>query len=160
MNDSNAKTSSPSRPITRRLVLRLMTAAPLAAAMRPATAGDMTPSGRVTIKQTQIAFIGSGNLGGGTLDFGGRRYRFSIGGLGVGGFGISQIEAEGTVYNLAKLSDFPGAYAQGRYGMVVGNASTGQLWLANAQGVYLSLNAKRKGLALSLGGDAIYIDLT
>jgi hypothetical protein len=136
-----------------------MMAAPLLS-IRPAAADEMTPSGRVTIKQTQIAFIGSGNLGGGSLNYGGKSYRFSIGGLGIGGFGISQIEAEGIVYNLKKLADFPGAYAQGRYGMVAGDHSTGQLWLANAEGVYLSLNAKRKGLALSLGGDAIYIDLS
>jgi hypothetical protein len=124
-----------------------------------APAGADVASGSVTITQTQIAFIGSGNLGGGTLNYGGRKYDFTIGGLGIGGFGISKIEAEGNVYDLKRLADFPGAYVQGRYGVVVGKASTGELWLTNASGVSLSLKAKRTGLALSLGGDAIYIDL-
>jgi hypothetical protein len=125
----------------------------------PVTADTFVPSGTVQITQTQIAFIGSGNLGGGKLQFGGRSYPFTIGGLGIGGFGISKIEASGTVFNLKRLDDFAGAYVQGRYGVAVGNKSTGELWLTNAKGVALSLKAKRQGLALSLGGDAIYIDL-
>ncbi len=125
----------------------------------PVWADTSTPSGTVSITQTQIAFIGSGNLGGGTLMYGGRSYDFTIGGLGIGGFGISKIEAQGNVYDLKSLGEFPGAYAQGRYGAVIGNKSTGELWLTNANGVSLSLKAKRQGLALSLGGDAIYIDL-
>jgi hypothetical protein len=48
---------------------------------------------------------------------------------------------------------------QGRYGLAVGDKSTGELWLTNVEGVAMSLKAKRQGLALSLGGDAIYIDL-
>jgi hypothetical protein len=125
----------------------------------PVAAETFTPSGTVQISQTQIAFIGSGNLGGGRLNFGGKSYPFTIGGLGIGGFGFSKIEATGTVYNLKNLKDFAGAYAQGRYGIAVGDRSTGELWLSNVEGVAMSLKAKRQGLALSLGGDAIYIDL-
>ncbi len=124
----------------------------------PAVADNFVPTGTVTISQTQIAFIGSGNLGGGTLNFGGKSYDFTVGGLGIGGFGISKMEATGTVYNLKKLGDFAGAYVQGRYGIAVGDKSSGELWLTNASGVALSLKAKRQGLALSLGGDAVYID--
>jgi hypothetical protein len=52
-------------------------------AATPASAEDLKKSGTVTIEQVQIAFIGSGNLGGGTLKFGGKTYDFSIGGLGI-----------------------------------------------------------------------------
>ncbi|HUL08032.1 MAG TPA: hypothetical protein VLV76_17050 [Candidatus Acidoferrum sp.] len=122
-------------------------------------ADDLKQSGTVRIEQVQIAFIGSGNLGGGTLKFGSKSYDFTIGGLGVGGFGVSKITATGTVYNLDELAHFPGAYVQGRYGMAIGDVSTGKLWLKNNHGVVLALEADRKGLALSLGGDAIYINL-
>jgi len=125
----------------------------------PAVAADLVQSGTVTIEQVQIAFIGSGNLGGGTLIFGGRRYGFDIGGLGIGGIGVSKMEAYGTVYNLTDISQFSGGYVQARYGLAVGELSTGELWLQNSRGVVLKLVAKRKGLALSLGGDAVYIDL-
>jgi hypothetical protein len=125
----------------------------------PAGAEDLKKSGTVEIQQTQIAFIGSGNLGGGQLHFGGKTYKFTIGGLGIGGFGVSTIEATGTVYNLANVSQFAGTYAQGRYGYAAGSSGSGELWLQSSTGVVIQLMAKRQGLALSLGGDAIYIQL-
>jgi hypothetical protein len=126
----------------------------------PARADEsLNKAGTVSIEQYQIAFIGSGNLGGGTLQFNGQSYPFTIGGLGIGGFGISKITAHGEVYNLKDVVHFPGAYGQARYGIVVGTASTGELWLQNADGVYLHLKADREGLALSLGADAIYINM-
>jgi hypothetical protein len=121
-------------------------------------AADLTQSGTVEIEQVQIAFIGSGNLGGGRLHVGGRSYDFSIGGLGIGGFGISKMRAVGEVYNLNNVADFAGAYVQARYGLAIGSVSAGELWLENANGVVLHLDAKREGLALSLGADAIIID--
>ena len=140
---------------------RLVVMASLALLILPggaARAEDLVRSGNLTIEQVQIAFIGSGNLGGGTLAVGGKNYSFSVGGLGIGGFGVSKMEAYGSVYNLKNLNDFPGAYVQARYGIAVGSMSTGQLWLRNAKGVVLELKAKRSGLALSLGGDAVYIN--
>jgi hypothetical protein len=121
-------------------------------------ADDLVRSGTLTIEQVQIAFIGSGNLGGGTLTVGGHKHSFSIGGLGIGGIGVSRMEATGNVYNLKNINDFAGGYVQARYGIAVGSMSTGQLWLQNAKGVVLELKAKRTGLALSLGGDAVYIN--
>jgi hypothetical protein len=117
----------------------------------------LVPSGTVRIKQVQVAFIGSGNLGGGTLQFRGEAYRFKIGGLGVGGIGISEMTATGEVYNLTDPRYLTGAYVQARYGVAVGRESTGELWLKNDHGVVLKLKAEREGLALSLGGDAVYI---
>ena len=124
----------------------------------PLRADTFVESGTVRIEQVQIAFIGSGNLGGGTLTTGGKSYEFTVGGLGIGGFGVSRMVATGTVYNLSNVSDFAGAYVQGRYGLAVGDLSTGELMLTNAKGVALRLKADRSGLALSLGGDAVYID--
>ncbi len=122
-----------------------------------AQSSTLQQSGTVTIEQVQVAWIFSGNVGGGTLRYGGKTYPFSIGGLGVGGFGVSKIEATGEVYNLKRLNDFDGAYGQARAGIVVADMSKGSLWLENPQGVYIRLTAKRKGIALALGLDAIYI---
>jgi hypothetical protein len=118
----------------------------------------LVQSGTIEIDQTQIAFILSGNVGGGTLKFNGKTYPFSIGGLGVGGIGVTQVDASGEVYNLKSLNDFDGAYLQARTGLTVGdNVMKSGLWLENSAGVYIRLKAERKGVALSLGGDAIYI---
>src|SRR5690349_5306614 len=93
------------------------------------------PSGRVSIKQTQIAFIGSATMGGGTLSYGGKSYPFSISGLGVGGTGASKMEARGEVYNLRSARDFEGVYGQARVGWALGNKGGGQTWLENDKGV-------------------------
>lgn len=124
----------------------------------PARAQDKVKTGTVEIEQVQVAFIGSGNLGGGTLQFQGKSYRFSVGGLGIGGFGVSKMQATGDVYNMKELHQFPSAYGQARYGFAAGDKSGGELWLQNANGVLLNLRARRTGLALSLGADAVIID--
>jgi len=120
---------------------------------------QLKQSGTVEVEQTQIAFIVSGNLGGGRLHYGGRSYDFTIGGLGVGGFGASKIKATGEIYNLNNIADFPGAYGQARAGFALDTMSKGDLWLENTKGVYIHLDAKRQGYALSLGADAVFIEL-
>ncbi len=118
-----------------------------------------TPDGFVTMHAVTAAYIGSGTNGTGTLTRGGRTYAFNVGGLGVGGIGVSEIDAEGEVYNLPSVDMFSGAYAQARYGFALGSLSGGDLWLQNDAGVILHLKAKRTGLMLSLGGDAMVIQL-
>jgi hypothetical protein len=115
--------------------------------------------GTVDMQQVQAAFIGSGGGGSGSLNFRGQTYPFAVGGLGIGGIGASTINASGEVYDLKRVADFPGAYAQGRYGFVIGNESGGDLWLQNERGVIMHLKAKRTGLMLSLGGDAVVISM-
>ena len=116
-------------------------------------------SGYVRMTQVQAAYLGSGNAGNGVLRYQGSSYPFSVGGLGVGGIGLSKIEAKGEVYGLQRLRDFPGAYVQARYGFALGNTSGGDLWLKNVNGVIMRLVAKRQGLMLSLGGDAVVIQM-
>lgn len=105
------------------------------------------------------AFIGSASGGGGTLSFRGRSYPFTIGGAGIGGIGGSSVQAEGEVYGLNDVAQFPGTYAQGRIGFAIGTTSAGQLWLQNNNGVIMHLHASRTGLMLSLGADAILVTM-
>jgi|SRR5271166_283782 len=118
-----------------------------------------TPSGSVEMHQVQAAYIASAGGGSGTLFFRGRSYPFTVGGAGIGGVGASTIDAEGDVYNLNNVYQFAGTYAQGRYGFVIGTQSAGDLWLQNESGVVMHLRAKRTGLMLSLGGDAVVITM-
>jgi hypothetical protein len=117
------------------------------------------PSGSVSIHQVQVAFIGSGAVGGGTFYFRGRSYPFKLGGLGIGGIGISRLDAVGSVYNLSRLEDFNGVYGQARTGWAIGEQGKGRMWLQNGNGVYLHLEAQRQGLALSLGADGMVVRL-
>ena len=117
------------------------------------------PSGTVTISQVQVAFIGSGSGGGGTLHFQGRNYPFKLGGLGIGGIGVSRLEATGTVYDLRRVEDFDGVYGQTRVGWSAGAQGKGQLWLKNPNGVYIRLRAQRSGYSLNLGADGMVVHL-
>ncbi|WP_225766719.1 hypothetical protein [Inquilinus sp. Marseille-Q2685] len=111
------------------------------------------------LHEVQAAYIGSGSGGSGTLFFRGRSHPFRVGGVGIGGIGLSTVEAHGEVYNLQSIERFPGTYAQGRYGFAIGTASGGDLWLKNEAGVVMHLVAKREGLMLSLGADAVQITM-
>ena len=90
---------------------------PAAAQSRPPSRASAT----VAIHQIQVAFIGSGMLGGGTLNYRGATYRFRLGGLGIGGVGVSRLDATGSVYNLRSLADFEGVYGQVRSGWAAGD---------------------------------------
>jgi len=118
-----------------------------------------TVDGTVDMKEVQAAYIGSGAAGTGVLIFQGKEYPFKVGGVGVGGIGLSTVDATGDVYNLRDVAQFPGTYGQARYGFAIGNASAGDLWMQNEAGVILHLKAKRTGLMLSLGGDAVVITM-
>lgn len=136
-----------------------LAAAVVAASLLPAAAAEK-PSATVSISQVNLAFLVSGNVGGGTLKFGGKSYEFTIGGLGYGGIGASRVEASGEVYNLKRIEDFEGPYAQGRVGAVAGSQQIeGGMWLINPNGVEMHLRSRREGYALSLGGDAVYVML-
>ncbi|MEZ5864600.1 MAG: hypothetical protein R3D25_11250 [Geminicoccaceae bacterium] len=115
------------------------------------------PAGTVEMREVQIAYLGNAGGGSGTLAFRGATYPFDIAGLGVGGIGISTVDARGDVYNLDDVADFSGAYVSGQYGAVVGDASAGDIWLENEHKVVLHLKAEREGLMLAVGGDAIDI---
>jgi len=136
----------------------------LAACQSSVKVGDqavagLTPDATVEMQQVQVAYIASGGGGTGTIFYKGRSYPFTIGGLGIGGIGASTIEATGEVYKMPSLAEFPGAYASARYGFALGTKSAGDLWLQNEAGVIMHLKAKREGLMLSLGGDAIVISM-
>jgi hypothetical protein len=117
------------------------------------------PSGTVVIDQGQAGFVFTAAYGGGVLRYAGGSYRFKIGGLGVGGFGASELQATGIVYDLHSLDDFAGPYVNIRAGAAVGEKSVGRMWLRNAHGVTLKLDAKRRGLMLAAGADAVVISM-
>lgn len=116
------------------------------------------PVGHVVMEFGQGGFILGAMGGKGTLTFKGRRYAFKVGGMGVGGLGVSKITAVGEVYGLQRIEDFPGAYLQARAGYAA-VAGKGVQWLENTNGVVLRLRSTSKGLALNLGADGLKIEL-
>lgn len=113
------------------------------------------PSATLEIEEIQVAVMASGVFGKGKLHFKGKTYPIETGGLGVGGIGISTVDATGDVWNLKNIEDFSGVYGQLRAGAVIVDKSIGKLWLTNTKGVKISLSAKRKGAMLSIGADGL-----
>lgn len=141
-----------------KIVVSVLLSCFLWSGMASAQSRNLGPAtGSVSIRQLQVAFIGSGAVGGGELKFGRRSYGITVGGLGVGGIGASTLRATGTVYGLRNVEDFAGAYVQLREGWAIGDEGRGRLWLRNPKGVTLRLNTQRKGLQLSLGADGVLI---
>jgi hypothetical protein len=139
----------------------LLLLAVVALALTPAARAqeERTLSGTVEIDQTQFAMILSGAFGGGTLHYRGQSYGFTIGGLGIGGFGIATLHATGEVYDLHDVADFGGVYGQAGASYALGQQSAGTLWLENRKGVHLHLKAEREGIILSIGGDGVIIKM-
>ncbi len=135
------------------LALSFLIAAPAMAQERPSG----KPSATISIHELQVAFVGSGAIGGGTLNFEGKHYPISVKGLGVGGIGASELSASGVVYGLASRADLAGAYAQIREGWALGDQGAGTLWLKNDKGVAMKLHTQTRGLQLSLGADGVII---
>ena len=149
--------------LVRRLVslLAIVSFAAVAPAMAQQTTATGEPkvlSGTITINSTQLAFIVSGQMGGGVLTYKGKEHAFDIGGLGVGGVGVQKLSAKGQVSNLTDLSKFPGTYGQARAGATVGTGK-GALSLSNEHGVILELASTSEGVALSIGVDGMSVKL-
>ena len=117
------------------------------------------PDGSVEMREVQVAYIGSGSSGGGTpiIVAGATPSRFP--GSASAASALRRSTPDGEVYNLPTWLAFGGTYGQARYGFALGNASGGDLWMQNEQGVIMHLKAKRSGLMLSLGGDAMLISM-
>jgi LysM repeat protein len=116
------------------------------------------PSGTIDIDETQFGFIIGGDIGRGTLHYKGVDYYFKTGGIKVGGIGISKIAAAGEVYDLFDISQFPGTYVSGDYGVSLGGGVGGMV-LKNQNGVYLRLHSTMEGVALSVGVEGLNIQL-
>ena len=139
------------------VAILLSTYMSLSGVSRAEEAPSGEPVATVKIRQVQVAFIGSGALGGGTLNYQGKSYRITVGGLGVGGIGASQLTASGNVYGLTRRQDLTGAYIQVRSGWALADSGKGTMWLRNNNGVTMKLRTQRKGLQLALGADGVVI---
>jgi hypothetical protein len=117
------------------------------------------PSGTISLSGTSVAAGVGAQWGDGRLRFkNGKTYRFFIEGLEVGGVGFSNVQAQGKVYNLRKVSDLEGVYVAGEANAAVG-VGAGVQTMRNEHGVVINLSSHQKGLKLTLGGQGVRITL-
>jgi lipid-binding SYLF domain-containing protein len=116
-------------------------------------------SGTISIRIFKAGFIVGGSAGEGVLNFQGRSYPLSIGGLSYGfTFGASETHFHGTVSNIHRPSDINGVYAQGGAGAAVGRGAQA-IALANQNGALLTLSGEQNGLIVSMDLSGLALSL-
>jgi hypothetical protein len=118
----------------------------------PAFAGTMLSSasqadeGFVTLTIYKAGWIIGGSGGGGVLNFHGRSYRLSTGGLDYGlVFGGSKTVLRGRVSNIYRPSDVAGVYGAAGAGLAIGRGARA-IVLTNQKGAVLELAGHQYGL--------------
>lgn len=131
-------------------------AAALLLAAVPSKSYAETGSVRITV--SKAGFIVGVGGGSGTLNFRGRSYPLSIGGISVGTIGVAKAELVGRASNLRTASDITGAYtAVGASLAVAGGGKVARL--QNSKGVVLELRGRQVGFEASLNLSGMEISM-
>jgi hypothetical protein len=124
-----------------------------------APSSSQSPSGDIRIRYITGGFIIGGSGGSGTLNYKGRSYPLSIGGLSIGlTIGLAEARFRGEVYNLRDIRDIEGIYtaSDAGYAFLRGRkAST----LRNSRGVVLVLYGRQAGFEATLDVSGMQISL-
>ena len=130
-----------------------------------AVAGAALPSiasadeGTVSLTIYKAGWIIGGSGGGGVLNFHGRRYPLSSGGLDYGlVFGGSKTVLYGRVSNIFRPSDVAGVYGAAGAGLAVGGGARA-IVLTNQKGAVLELSGEQVGLMANLDLSGLAITL-
>src|SRR3979490_2060780 len=107
--------------------------------------------GFVSLTIYKAGWIIGGSGGGGSLNFHGRSYPLSAGGLDYGlVFGGSKTVPRGRVSNINRPSDVAGVYGAAGAGLAVGGGARA-IVLTNQKGAVLELSGQQIGLMANVG---------
>jgi hypothetical protein len=130
-----------------------------------AFAGTLLPSashaesGTVSLTIYKAGWIIGGSGGGGTLNFRGRNYALSAGGIDYGlVFGGSKTMLRGRVSNINNPSDVAGVYGAAGAGLAVGGGARA-IVLTNQKGAVLELSGRQVGLMANVDLSGLAITL-
>lgn len=116
-------------------------------------------SGTVTLTIYKAGWIIGGSGGSGVLNFHGRRYGLSTGGIDYGlVFGGSKTVLHGRVSNIWRPSDVAGVYGAAGAGLAVGRGARA-IVLTNQKGAVLELSGRQVGLLANLDLSGLAITL-
>jgi opacity protein-like surface antigen len=137
----------------------IRTAAVALTALAASASASLADEGFVTLTIYKAGWIIGGSGGGGWLEFHGRQYPLSTGGIDYGlVFGASKTVLHGRVHHIRRPSDVAGVYGAAGAGIAVG-AGARAIVLTNQKGAVLELagnqvglmaNADLSGLAITL----------
>jgi hypothetical protein len=119
----------------------------------------LADGGTVSLVIYKAGWIIGGSGGGGTLNFRGRSYPLSTGGLDYGlVFGGSKTVLHGTVSNINRPSDVAGVYAAAGAGIALGRGARA-IVLTNQKGAVLELSGHQTGLMANVDLSGLAITL-
>ena len=141
-------------------IVHLFRAALMALLVVAGTASaSLADTGYVRLTIYKGGWVIGGSGGGGTLNFQGRTYSLTTGGLDYGlVFGASKTVLKGRVSNIRRPSDIEGVYVAGGAGIAVG-AGARAIVLTNQKGAVLELSGQQKGLIVNLDLSGLAISL-
>ena len=123
------------------------------------TATSHADSGGVELTIYKAGWIIGGSGGSGALDFHGRTYALSAGGLDYGlVFGGSKTHLHGRVRHITRASDIAGVYGAAGAGLAVGKGARA-IVLTNEKGAVLELSGKEVGLLANMDLSGLAISL-
>ncbi len=99
--------------------------------------------------------------GDGVLTYQGKEYPISISGLNLADIGASEFRGVGKVYDLKRLSDFPGTYAAAETAFAIAGG-TADVSMRNTKGVSIVIlpdQGKESGTRLNLGASGVSIKM-
>jgi lipid-binding SYLF domain-containing protein len=114
------------------------------------TAGAQEADASIEFSLFKAGFIVGGSGGSGTLNYKGKDYPISIGGVSLGAtIGVSKADLAGEVFNLEKVEDIEGTYSGAKAGVALaGGQQVAEL--KNSKGVVLKVQGKQIGLEVAL----------
>jgi hypothetical protein len=115
-------------------------------------------TGKVSLNVTKVGFIVGVGGGSGTLNFKGRTYRLTLGGISAGTIGAAGAQLVGTASNLRSAADIAGTYTALSAGVAVAGGARSAV-LQNARGVILRLQGRQVGFEASLSLSGLTIAL-
>ena len=115
--------------------------------------------GTVQLTIYKAGWVIGGSGGGGSLNFRGRSYALSAGGLDYGlVFGGSKTVLRGRVSNIDRASDVAGVYGAAGAGLAVGGGARA-IVLTNQKGAVLELSGRQVGLMANVDLSGLAITL-
>ena len=134
------------------LAVMMLAIAPMALAQ------DRSPSGTIAFSGGAIA-VGVGySWGDGTLDFNGKKYRFSMDGLSIVDVGAATVEGAGEVYNMTSPQQFSGNYVAAGVGATIAGGGS-VIALQNQDGVVIHVRTTQQGLKFNLSASGVSVRL-
>jgi hypothetical protein len=115
--------------------------------------------GTVSLTIYKAGWVIGGSGGGGVLNFRGRSYGLSAGGIDYGlVFGGSKTVLRGRVHNINRPSDVAGVYGAAGAGLAVGGGARA-IVLTNQKGAVLELSGRQVGLMANVDLSGLAITL-